>query len=205
MSALQRLADWDRLSAHERQRIAHTVAETLAPRFHFQGIELCALGGQRHWIAMYTWGEIGFALLPGYRGPLGVDAEAVLALTRDGFLRCYPPDAQEHTLADWLDFLRRELSPVRTVSLPPLLVQRTATSLQVLKPIAGSALKELQLGPTREEIIALAGADGFALASADEWEYACSGGARTLFRWGDTWLDAPWGSRLRGERGYLRR
>jgi hypothetical protein len=200
VSALLHLADWDQLTAQEQERIARTIAETLAPRFHFQGMELCMRGDQRHRIAMYTWREIGFALLPGYRGPLGVDAEAVLALTRDGYLRCYPPGAQEHTLSEWWDYLRRSLTPVRTVSLPPLLVQRTATSLQVREPTAsGFRVRE---GPTREETVALAGADGFELANADEWEYACAGGARTLFRWGDTWLDAPWASELRRERGF---
>jgi hypothetical protein len=203
MSALHHLATWDQASMHERERIAQHITDTLAPRFRFQGLELCALGDQRHWIAMYTWRDIGFALLPGYHGSLGIDAEAVLALTRDAFLRCYPADNREHTLSNWLDYLRPRLSPVRKVSLPPLLFQRMATSLQVLTSIAGNARgHELHEGPTREEIVALAHADGFALASADEWEYACSGGARTLFRWGDTWLDASWGSRLRRERGF---
>ena len=200
MSALQQLADWDRLTAPARERIAHSVAERLAPRFQFQGIELCALGDQRHWIALYRWGEISFALLPGYCGPLGLDADAVLALTRDAYLRCYPDETPDYTLVDWLEYLRSGLSPVRTVSVPPLLVQRTATSLQVLEPIAGGHL--LHEGPSREEIVALAHSDGFALATADEWEYACSGGARTLFRWGDTWLDAPWVSELRRARGF---
>ena len=27
------------------------------------------------------------------------------------------------------------------------------------------------------------------LATEDEWEYLCNGGARTLFRWGDTLCD----------------
>ncbi len=203
MSVIHDLADWDQASGQERNRVAQSIADTLAPRFLFQGLELCALGDQRHWVAMYTWRGIGFALLPGYHGVLGFDAEAALALTREAFLRCYAADDREHTLADWQDYLHSTLAPVRTVSLSPLLVQRTATSLQVLEPIAGGML--LREGPTREEIVALAHADGFRLASADEWEYACSGGARTLFRWGDTWLDAPWGSsNLRRERGFPR-
>lgn len=200
MSVLHDLTAWDQASAHERERVAQRVAAVLAPRFLFQGVELCALGNQRHWVAMYNWREINFALLPGYHGYLGFDADAALALTRDAFLRCYPADDRQHTLSDWLDYLRSARSPLRTVSLPPLLFQRNATSLQVLEPIAGRRL--LHEGPTREELVALAHADGFMLASADEWEYACSGGARTLFRWGDTWLNAPLESRVRHERGY---
>lgn len=200
MSVLHDLAAWDQASAQERERVAQRCAAMLAPRFLFQGIELCALGDQRHWIAMYTWRDIGFALLPGYHGARGFDAEAALALTRDAFLRCYPADDREHTLSDWSDFLRSKLSPVRTVSLFPVLIQRTATSLQVREPIPGGYRSDP--GPTREEIIALAQTDGFTLASADEWEYACSGGARTLFRWGDSWLDAPWASELRRERDF---
>jgi hypothetical protein len=38
---------------------------------------------------------------------------------------------------------------------------------------------------THREAARRVASDGFRLCSADEWEYACSGGARTLFRWGD--------------------
>jgi hypothetical protein len=48
------------------------------------------------------------------------------------------------------------------------------------------ALHALEHTPvTHKEAAERVASEGFRLCDADEWEYACSGGARTLFRWGD--------------------
>jgi hypothetical protein len=38
---------------------------------------------------------------------------------------------------------------------------------------------------THDQIANKVASEGFRLCTSDEWEYACSGGARALFRWGD--------------------
>jgi len=44
---------------------------------------------------------------------------------------------------------------------------------------------------SHSELIASLGASGYRLLTADEWEYCCGGGRRSLFRWGD---EVPLGS-----------
>lgn len=40
-------------------------------------------------------------------------------------------------------------------------------------------------GPSHSQIVADLASQGFRLPSAEEWEYACAAGSRTLFHWGD--------------------
>ena len=51
--------------------------------------------------------------------------------------------------------------------------QRTCTRIPPQGDPLDEAVRSLKKGP-------------FTLATEDEWEYLCNGGARTLFRWGDT-------------------
>lgn len=75
-------------------------------------------------------------------------------------------------LAAWNEQLDKCLSPVRTVDIGDMVVECDSRYLA-------------EDGASMEEIIAEAKEDPFTLATEDEWEYLCNGGARTLFRWGD--------------------
>lgn len=60
---------------------------------------------------------------------------------------------------------------------PKLRVTKTSSNSLLAEVIVPTSVKELQ---QRLE------AKGFSLPGADQWEYLCGGGCRTLFPWGDT-------------------
>ena len=62
------------------------------------------------------------------------------------------------------EILRRLTTPMRRVTIPPMLVQVSPISFE---GTYGDAVAE------------------FSLPTSDEWEYLCGGGANTLFQWGD--------------------
>lgn len=197
MIALNSLTQWDKASNDEQALIVAAVVQTLPAAFSFMGFEWHALGAQRHHLATFRWQDVEFSLLPGYDDELGVDRDALFAQVAPAVSATFP-DKVDEALVWWEKRIHDRFTPVRRVTLGPLLMQRTVTSLQVLEPLPdGSHL--LKDGPTREEIIAMAERDGFTLPTSDEWEYACAAGARTLFRWGDDWLDTLLFEELRDE------
>ena len=68
------------------------------------------------------------------------------------------------------------LSPLRTVDIGDMIVEVDSRYLDKDAQSLTEAVRTLKEGP-------------FTLATEDEWEYLCNGGARTLFRWGDTLND----------------
>lgn len=55
-----------------------------------------------------------------------------------------------------------------------------------LRRLDSGALEAHRSEPTTHgQIVARWSAEGFRLPDSDEWEFACGGGSRTLFRWGD--------------------
>jgi hypothetical protein len=132
----------------------------------------------------------------------------------------------EYDITDIDQFLRDSCTPVRTVSLPSMLVERDvneigwfdvspdAPAIQANEELRGYLRKYLALAnPGRYEwhktlklqyrggglhaqlyegigyhrLLEKIRAAGFDLPSEDEWEYLCGGGARTLWRWGDSY------------------
>lgn len=79
----------------------------------------------------------------------------------------------EEYMTRWNENLRQCLSPLRTADIGDMIVEVDSRYLQEDVPSLAQAVHTLKEGP-------------FALATEDEWEYFCNGGARTLFRWGDT-------------------
>lgn len=79
----------------------------------------------------------------------------------------------EGFLEKWNDKLSRCLSPLRTADIGDMLAEVDSWYLEEDAPNLEQAVRSLKRGP-------------FTLATEDEWEYLCNGGARTLFRWGDT-------------------
>jgi hypothetical protein len=64
-------------------------------------------------------------------------------------------------------------------------VQRGDVSTRVRKGDDGSVIAERSLTRTHAELAAQLRTSGFRFPTSDEWEYACGGGATSLFRWGD--------------------
>ena len=57
--------------------------------------------------------------------------------------------------------------------------------LRVIRNRDGSLSPEIILPATVEDLETRLEAEGFALPTADQWEYLCGGGRRSLFPWGD--------------------
>ncbi|MDE6363069.1 MAG: hypothetical protein K2O40_06680 [Lachnospiraceae bacterium] len=79
-------------------------------------------------------------------------------------------------MTKWNAHLSECLSPLRTADIGDLIVEVDCRYLEQDAPSLEDAVRSLKEGP-------------FTLATEDEWEYLCNGGARTLFRWGDTLSD----------------
>jgi hypothetical protein len=196
MEAIRSLWRWDTLSAHEREAMARAVGERLPSTFVFAGIYPCALANRRHRIACFEYQpgerhEVGaagrFALIPGDAVTLGYDPD-----------QPFVPDADQ--LASWRAFARswlhnphfdlhaylcEFLTPLRRVAITPFLIETSAVPLELLTQIGERFYTHLGPTPTYRTTLATVSAQGFRLPTSDEWEYACSAGARTLWRWGD--------------------
>lgn len=79
----------------------------------------------------------------------------------------------EDFMAKWNENLSQCLSPLRTADIGDMIVEVDSRYLEEDAPSLEQAVCSLKKGP-------------FTLATEDEWEYLCNGGAHTLFRWGDT-------------------
>lgn len=78
----------------------------------------------------------------------------------------------ESFMIKWNEYLSQCLSPLRTVDIGDMIVEVDSSYLKKDAQSLSQAVSSLKEGP-------------FTLATEDEWEYLCNGGARTLFRWGD--------------------
>ena len=78
----------------------------------------------------------------------------------------------EDFLAKWNEKLSQCLSPLRTADIGDMLVEVDSRYIEEDLHSLPQAVELLKAGP-------------FTLATEDEWEYLCNGGARTLYRWGD--------------------
>lgn len=173
---LLELDAWDATTRDERLASALAVAEALPEAFAFSGIATYTLGDQSHEIAIFQYDNCRFALIPGR-------SHALL-----GYDRSHRYQASAAQLDDWRivyheygctldEYLDECLGALRRVAVSLLLIETVARRFEYAQDgdnqAEGYNRVHSQLG------------DGFRLPTADEWEYVCSGGSRTLFRWGN--------------------
>ncbi|PYC88070.1 hypothetical protein C7C46_01585 [Streptomyces tateyamensis] len=159
---------WRSFDHHAATRYAHEAARKVGGLVvEVRAVEHLGAAFQR---AVIEQGSRQFALVPGGDVTVGLDLERWQPTPEQ--LECY----QAETLtggfgftADVRDYLAEVLSPLRTVTVPTMLV----------------ALEPETLTAAFADMPALLAERGLRLPSPDEWEHACGAGARTLFRWGD--------------------
>ncbi len=98
-------------------------------------------------------------------------------------LEAYEEERDEGGYGNWEDFMEKWnkklsgcLSPLRTADISDMIVEVDNRYIEKDASSLAEAVRSLKEGV-------------FTLATEDEWEYLCNGGARTLFRWGDTLSD----------------
>jgi hypothetical protein len=200
---------WERFTLAECEKVARDLDSLLPVPFHFHKVELCALGDQRHQVALFEWGgppegydHAFFALIPGDEATLGYDRE-----------RPFVPNQQQQE--SWIQeterkfalsleaFLDEVMTPLRHVTIQPFLLEVLAM------PLAPSPIFDETVGPsggwTRtmtpisyDETLLRISKQGFRFPTSDEWEYACAAGSRAVFRWGN--MTPPHAIPLLGQR-----
>lgn len=193
LAALSSIEAWDGIDWRVKEQIALRVERAMAPLVRFRELEAHALGQQEHTVAVFDLDGTSMTLLPGYLGTLGYDPamhpqpEQIILGWKER------PELTEFSQArDLPAAFRQELTPARTVSLCPFLVATTATRLRkVDRSQAGVTTFETRV-IRRSEILAEITKAGLRFPSSDEWEYACSGGSRAFFRWGNNWPPFRW-------------
>ncbi|MBK7396220.1 MAG: SUMF1/EgtB/PvdO family nonheme iron enzyme [Myxococcales bacterium] len=172
-SLLTSLDGWMAAPPSEQERVARKVARRLPSSFHYNGLVAHDYAGLQRVVARFTWGEHGFALLPGAHDlalgyapeRLTIDEAARAVLAHEG------ETPVQQRLRTFREQLFAETSPRRRVTLAPFLVAETAET-------HGAS-------STADAIGSLLSAEGFRLPTEDEWEYACGAGRDTFFKWGD--------------------
>jgi hypothetical protein len=186
MEALRTLEAWDASSREERQDVVEAILQLLGPVIRFVVWERHALGDQVHDTAVFARNARRYALLPGYVGELGCDP------ARHHLPERLTADWREygHPDGSFADYLGRRLTSHRRVALAPFLVETTAAPLAPRKRHSWGV--EVFDAPRQPDLLTKLIGQGYRYPTVDEWEYACSGGSRAFFRWGDTWPSNAW-------------
>lgn len=184
--ALLILDQWDRYEPSQCEEIARQLEQALPTPFHFHAVEPYSLGAQKHHIAVFervafsTGSRQGFfALIPGGQTTLGYDREHPFVPNEQQQKSWIQGTQEGEMFTGTLDaFLDIAMTPLRRVNLAPFLLEIEAAYLP-------RDWRTLQGKISFEETQKRLHQEGLRLPTSDEWEYACSTGSRTLFRWGN--------------------
>jgi hypothetical protein len=162
------LPDWNQISPAQRTELAQELSENI-PGFQFTDIQLCELGEKKNFVAFFNWKNIEFALIPGAEVTLGYDRDNPF-IPNEAQLEEWEYTREEYG-CELNELLNECMTPLRKVAIKPFLIQVTAT--------------EFKQDRERNELLKQITQEGFRFPTSDEWEYACSAGVRTIFRWGN--------------------
>jgi hypothetical protein len=168
---------WDQFTAREAEFVGRALARCLPAPWAFDGVEFHEMGDQKRHVAFFTWKGTRFALIPGGEVTLGYDRHWPFVPDSESLAEWQRNSKRESDM-DWAGFLDRCLTPLRRVTFAPFLLETEAAPCERVRG-PGEGV------PTFDELCAALATDGFRPPTSDEWEYACSGGARALWRWGD--------------------
>ena len=144
----------------------------------YQGLQTYAQGDKQHEMATFLLHDIPCTLLPGYQGELGYDPAL-----HDLSYPVSPTEVAEHEerTEPTQVLIDRLLKPKRQVTLPPFLLATAAETLINRELLPDGHWQYTGVPIRRSETLAHIAEAGFRFPSSDEWEYACSGGARNSF------------------------
>jgi hypothetical protein len=172
---------WDQLDAQTAETVARAVERCLPEPWVFLRLAWYECGGQKRHVAFFDWNGSEFALIPGSEVTLGYDPTrpAPPAKLLDEWYEEVRATARHHPGWEgitWECSLAGVLSPLWQVRLAPFLFAVHA--------------EPRQHSTGTEERNAIA-AQGFLLPTADQWEFACSAGSRSVWHWGDDPTGGP--------------
>lgn len=183
------IAGWDATPDDAKEILALQIRDALGSEVHLDGIETYVLGNQEHTLARYFIRDNVFVLLPGYEGELGHEpsaAEFQQVSLEEG------ANAEPHDTSSMMERVRRVLTPPRRVTLAPFLLESIPVALEDKEQLASGQWVGSGNPVLRAEVARQVTNSGFRFPTSDEWEYACAGGSRMLFRWGDYWPPIHW-------------
>src|SRR5262245_47215329 len=122
-----RLEEWDDLTSSECEEVAHEVNRALPSPFRFDGIEAHELGDQKHMVSFFRWNDRRFALIPGADATLGFDRSQPFLPTEEEIASWMVTKRRHRTVL--ADFLESALTPVRQVTIHPLLLEVQSVDL----------------------------------------------------------------------------
>jgi hypothetical protein len=204
---------WRDLDSPTQESAARNVESLLDGSCRFVGICSHSLGQTTNNIAHFRWRNHPLVLIPAGNVRLGVDrqglkpSEELLAWISSWCVRNGHPSGTQ-AAQDHFHDAAQDLQPLRETFLPPFLIETDASAWPGWAFLGARVDEHGFLHSELEELKTCLrdfAVDGLRLPTTDEWEFACSGGSRELFRWGGQhpldqlpWEDRPW--RLHRER-----
>lgn len=181
--------EWDQLTIQEQKELGEALAAALPQGFRFHSICTNELpwSPQPHHLAILTRHLQAFVFIPGRMATLGYDP--LLAAPSAELHQQWEVETRPELIDLSLDdFLAKVCTPLRTVHLTPFVIQAKPIYLGFNDWNWPNAWN--WQAPRNEihhdEVVNFLAKEGLRLPSSDEWEYSCSAGARTFFRWGNT-------------------
>jgi hypothetical protein len=120
---------WDGATSADRESLALRLSKQLPSGFAFDNIRSFQLGDQQHFIALYTWNNSTFALIPGGTATIGYDPDRSWEPHADE-LESWKRTSHEYGIEKTIDEQVADATlPRRETRISPLLVETRAAEL----------------------------------------------------------------------------
>lgn len=217
---------WNSATDGDRAQIVRTILESVSREFSFKVFRQSSIGSERHSVAVFQFRDSEFALIPGAEVTLGHDPSNAFGPTA-AQLKSWQGSVRR--ISKWREagdqgpfdpslnnYLAKVSSPLRTVVIPPFLMEidahevgvdaipletpevvRFARDVEDRPSTAHNSKLRVRFdesGPieafriqwqNQADALCNVQRQGFRLPTSDEFEYACRGFTRSLFRWGN--------------------